>query len=86
MNRDSGRFKGQRHIVGGRSEVWQVLYLATVSDIQTNLFIRAKYQALIARGKATKVAITACSYKLLQILYALVRDRVESQNKNTVKA
>ena len=74
FNRDSGRFRGRRHIFGGRSDVRSVLYMATLSGIRYNLVLKAFYDRLMAKGKLPKVAITACMRKLLTILNAIVRD------------
>lgn len=74
FNRDSGHFRGRRHIFGGRSDVRSVLYMATLSGIRYNPSIRAFYTRLIANGKLPKVALTACMRKLLTILNAIIRD------------
>ena len=74
FNRDSGRFRGRRHIFGGRSDVRSVLYMATLSGIRYNPVLKAFYDRLMAKGKLPKVAITACMRKLLTILNAIVRD------------
>lgn len=74
FNRDSGRFRGRRHIFGGRSDVRSVLYMASLSGIRYNSVLRAFYERLIAKGKLFKVAITACMRKLLTILNAMIRD------------
>ncbi len=74
FNRDSGRFRGRRHIFGGRSDVRSVLYMAALSGIRHNPFLKVFYDRLIANGKLFKVAITACMRKLLTILNAIVRD------------
>ncbi len=75
FNCDSGRFHGKRHCWGGRAEVRAVLYMAALSAKRCNPVIRAFYARLIAAGKPTKVALTACMRKLLSILNAIVRDR-----------
>lgn len=74
FNRDSGRFRGRRHIFGGRADVRSVLYMAALSGIRFNPVLKAFYERLIAKGKIFKVAITACMRKLLTILNAIVRD------------
>lgn len=74
FNRDSGRFRGRRHIFGGRSDVRSVLYMAALSGIRYNPILKTFYDRLIANGKLFKVAITACMRKLLTILNAIVRD------------
>jgi transposase len=76
FNRDSGAFKGQRCIWGGRSRVRTALYMAAHSASRYNPIIKAFYERLKAAGKAHKVAITACMRKLLTILNTMIRDRV----------
>lgn len=73
LNRDSGTWRGTRHIWGGRAAVRAVLYMATVVAIRHNPVIRAFHGRLRAAGKAKKVALTACMHKLLTILNAIVR-------------
>lgn len=71
-NRESGGKKGKRVIYGGRAEVRNVLYMATLSAIRHNPILRAFYQRLRQAGKPPKVAIVACMRKLLTILNAMV--------------
>jgi transposase len=71
--RDSGKYKGQRRIWGGRACVRSALYMATLSAIRWNPVIKAHYQQLRARGKLFKVAMVACMRKLLTLLDAMVR-------------
>ena len=72
--RDSGIFRGQRKISGGRASVRCSVYMATFVAIRCNPVIRAHYKALTGRGKLFKVAMVACMRKLLAILNAMVRD------------
>lgn len=74
-NRDSGRYRGQRVIWGGRREVRQALYMATLAAVRSNPPIRDFYQRLKAAGKPSKVALTACMRRLLTMLNAMVRDQ-----------
>jgi transposase len=74
LNRDSGKFRGQRKIWGGRSDVRSVLYMATLSATRHNPVIREFYQRLLARGKLKKVALVACMRKLLTILNRMLQD------------
>ena len=71
--RESGQYKGQRRIWGGRASVRCALYMATLSAKRWNPVIKAHYDQLRARGKLFKVAMVACMRKLLTILDALVR-------------
>jgi transposase len=73
FNRDSGQLKGKRAISGGRADVRNVLYMATVAAIRCNPAIRAFHQKLKAAGKPPKVALTACMRKLLTILNAMIK-------------
>lgn len=73
LNRDSGGFKGQRTIWGGRADVRCALYMGTISAIRVHPRIRQFYQRLRKAGKKTKVALTACMRKLLTILNAILK-------------
>ena len=73
FNRDSGSFRGKRHIQGGRADVRSALYMATVTAVRCNPTIRTFYRHLIAKGKLPKVALTACMRKLLTILNAILK-------------
>lgn len=76
MNRESGRYKGQRKIQGGRHQVRTVLYMAMMSAIQSNPVFKETYQRLVAAGKPKKVAIIACIRKMVVILNSMLRDGV----------
>lgn len=77
---DSGMRKGQRHIWGGRADVRNILYMATLSAVRFNPRIRDYYQKLLAENKAPKVALVAAMRKLLTILNAMLRDNNAWQN------
>jgi len=70
---DSGQWRGQRHIYGGRAKVRKTLYMGALVAIRYNQQIKAYYQKLKAAGKPSKVAIAACARKLLVILNALLK-------------
>lgn len=76
MNRESGRYRGQRKIQGGRHQVRTVLYMAMMSAIQSNPVFKETYQRLVAAGKPKKVAIIACIRKMVVILNSMLRDGV----------
>jgi len=82
FNRDSGRWRGERSIWGGRAEVRTALYMATLSAVRFNPVLRVFYQRLRAAGKKAKVALTACMRKLLVILNALLRTRQKWHPQN----
>ena len=73
FNRDSGKFKGQRRIWGGRAQVRQALYMAAVTAARCNPLIRDLYARLTARGKPRKVALVACMRKMLIILNTMMK-------------
>lgn len=73
LNNDSGKLKGKRCVWGGRSIVRTTLYMATLSAVSHNPVIKTFYDRLIAAGKPKKVALTACSHKMLRILNAMAR-------------
>lgn len=75
FNCDSGKYRGQRRIWGGRARVRSALYMSTLVAMRFNPLIKPFYQRLIKAGKKPKVAITACMRKLLTILNAMMRDR-----------
>ena len=74
FNDDSGRRRGKRRIKGGRADVRQVLYMATIAAARSNPVIKSFYQHLLKQGKLKKVALVACMRKFLTILNAMVRD------------
>ena len=73
LNNDSGKERGKRHIWGGRSIVRSSLHMATLTAVRFNPVIKTFYERLLAAGKPKKVALTACSHKLLRILNAMAR-------------
>lgn len=77
FNRDSGRHRGRRAIRGGRPSVRSALYMAAVTAIRCNPIIRAFAQRLKQAGKPNKVVIVAAMRKLIAIINAMIRDRVE---------
>jgi len=82
LNRDSGKMRGTRAIHGGRGNVRQALYMATLTATRYNPLIREHYQHLLQLGKKKKVALVACMRKLLSILNAMLRDQ-QTWNLNT---
>jgi transposase len=74
FNRDSGKFKGQRRIWGGRPQIRQALYMAALTAKRCNPVVRTLYQRLTARGKPHKVAMVACMRKMLTILNTMAKN------------
>lgn len=73
FNRDSGRWRGQRHISGGRAPARRTLYLACLSAVRKNAVLKTFYQRLRAAGKPGKVALAACARKLVVLLNTAVK-------------
>lgn len=86
FNHDSGQFRGQRAIHGGRTSVRCVLYMASLAAIRCNPVLRSFAQRLEQAGKATKVILVACMRKLLALLNAMVRDNLTWDQLHVVKA
>ena len=85
FNHDSGRFKGQRTIQGGRVDVRSVLYMATLAAMRCNPVIKNFGDRLIQAGKKRKVAIVACMRKFLILLNTMVRENLTWPQLNVVK-
>ena len=79
VNRDSGQMRGKRTIAGGRADVRNALYMATLSAIRWNPVISKHYKSLVERGRPKKVAIVACMRRLLGILNAIIRTKTPWQ-------
>ena len=75
MNKDSGNYRGKRRIFGGRSQVRNVLYMATLSAKRHNPVIKDFFDRLINNGKPFKTAMTAAMRKLLTIIRSVVTRR-----------
>jgi len=74
FNDESGHRQGKRRTKGGREDVRNVLYMATVAASRSNPVIKPYYQHLLDGGKLKKVALVACMRKFLTILNAMIRD------------
>lgn len=71
---ESGRFRGQRHIFGGRRKLRDIAYMAALSATRFNPVFKAFYERLRDKGKAAKVAIVAVMRKMIVTLNAMVRN------------
>lgn len=70
---------GQRHIVGGRKQVRNVLYMAALCSSRSNPLIQGLYKRLCEKGKPGKVALVAAAHKLLTIINAMVQKKTTWQ-------
>jgi transposase len=74
-NKDSGKRSCPRMISGGRANVRNTLYMATLAAIRHNKRIAEFYKRLREKGKAAKVAIVACMRKMLVILNSMLKKK-----------
>lgn len=75
INRDSGQWRGQRTIGGGRKRIRDALYMAAVSASRSKSRFAAAYQHLRQAGKPPKLAFIALARKLLVTANAVLRDQ-----------
>ena len=73
FNHDSGQFRGQRHISGGRAHVRSILYMAALVASRHNPVLKVLYQRLLASGKAKKLALTVLMRKLILLSNRLLK-------------
>lgn len=71
---DSGAFKGERHIFGGRRNLRDVAFMAAMVACSCNPVLKACSDRLRANGKKPKVAIVAVMRKMIVTLNAMLRD------------
>jgi transposase len=75
MIQQSGKSEKRRKPRGGRVQVRNVLYMATLVATRHNPQIKAFYLRLIQRGKPKKLALIAAMRKFITILNHLVRSQ-----------
>ncbi|MCH8239370.1 MAG: transposase [Proteobacteria bacterium] len=76
MNWDRGARRGQRRIKGGRAQVRKQLHMAALSAASrgANPDLKNFCDHLKARGKKTKVALTAVMRKLVILANTLIKE------------
>jgi transposase len=70
--KESGAYKGQSRIGGGRAHVRQALYMPALVACRYNPDLKAKYDAMIKADKPKKKAIIAILRKLVVLANALL--------------
>ena len=73
VTRESGHLKGRSFIQGARHRVRRLLYMAALVAAEHNPDLKRKHEALIAKVKPPKVALTAVMRKLLVLANTLVQ-------------
>lgn len=76
---DSGAFRGQRRIFGGRHDLRDVAYMAALAASRYNPVFNAFSERLRAAGKRPKVVLVAVMRKLITTLNAMLRDHRQWQ-------
>jgi transposase len=71
---DSGGFKGQRRIFGGRRNLRDVAYMAALVAGRCNPVLKAFKDQLQTNGKKPKVALVAVMRKLIVTLNAMIKN------------
>ena len=70
----SGRLPGKAHIRGGRPCVRVALYLAALSAVRCDAGFKARYQAMKAAGKPSKVALIAIARQIVVVANTMLKD------------
>lgn len=73
INHDSGAWRGQRHIAGGRTKVRIALYMAALSAARCNRILKPFYQRLRNAGKPAKVCLVAVMRKLIILFNTMLK-------------
>jgi len=75
VNRDSGSYRGIRHIYGGRKRLRACLYMAAVSASKSNPILREFYTRLVEENhRPKKVALIAVMRKMLIAANSSIRN------------
>lgn len=77
MNKDSGKYRGQRRTTHSRGQIKSVLFMAALSAVKHNPKIKPFYDRLKEKGKKSKVALVACMRKLVVYANVMLKDGVE---------
>ena len=70
---ESGHWRGQRHIRGGRAVVRSALYLASWTAVRRAETFRAIYEKLVTAGKPRQLALLAVARRMLVVLNEMMR-------------
>lgn len=75
FTRQSGQWRGNSCIAGGRTAPRSALFIGAMVAARHNGPLKAFYQRLLTAGKPKRVALIATARKLLTILNAIIRDQ-----------
>ena len=79
---DGGTTDGPRHIVGGRKQVRNALYMVAVVAVRWNPVGKALYARRKAEGESSESALIAVAHKLLAIANATVAQKTTWRHSN----
>lgn len=65
-DRDSGQWRGQRFIGGGRNRPRRMIYLAALAACRSSPLLKSFAQRLLERGKPKKLVLVAVMRKLIE--------------------
>ena len=74
MTRESGKWRDQACIQGGRKHLRDALYMPALVAARFNPDLKRKYQAVITAGKPPKVPLTTFMQKLIEIVNTLIKN------------
>ena len=74
LNRDSGKWRGQRTIHGGRRIARRALFMPALCCTTHNPILRDFYRGLVARGKPHHLAMTAVMRKIVCLVNKTLSD------------
>ena len=81
FTRQSGQWRGNSFIGGGRASIRAALFMGALVASRFNPTLKDFRDRLVAAGKPKIVAIVATARKLLTILNAMIRSKTPWQSK-----
>lgn len=79
-------YKKPRISKKGNANLRRILYMAALSASKHNPVIKQFYERLLDQGKIKKVALVACSRKLLHMIYGVLKNRMVFDQNYELKA
>ena len=82
---DTGQFRGERHIYGGRERFRHTAFMAAfAAAMQWNEDLQVFYRRLLAHGKTHTAAVVACARKLVILANAILARGTPWQEKRVM--
>jgi transposase len=79
--RESGAYKGERHVQGGRMRPRTAVFACAQAAIKWNRELKAFYARLMSRGKHHRAAIAACARKLVIFANTVLKRQTKWQSQ-----